>query len=128
MKTKQETISTPTIEEKLKSDLLFWQERLRLRDWDIQLIVSMTVQKMGTCRKLSDYKAAEIEIMHPTAIPHHWLCCKDPEVTLVHELLHLQGETRDDFIGTNERWKDHQERVIELTAIALVRLRREAHS
>lgn len=126
MKTNTDPANAPTIEAKLQSDLLFWQDRLRLRDWEIRLTIGHHFGKVGTCRKLSDYKDAEIQILHPTAICPTWMGNNDLEVTLVHELLHLQGESLDDFIATSERWKDHQERFIELTAIALVRLRREA--
>lgn len=114
------------LEAKLCADCVFWQKQLRLMDWDIQFIFSRTTKgKAAFCRKLSDYKSAEVVVADPATLPDSFLGNKDPEVSLVHELLHLQGEALDDFIGEyeNGRWKNDQERCIELTAIALVNLR-----
>jgi hypothetical protein len=110
----------------LHEALVFWQDRLRLRDWNINLVVGHTFGKCGQARKLSDYKEAEIQIPHPEAMPASWLGNRDPEVTLVHELLHLQGEGLDDFIARHKEWEPHNERLVELTAIALVELKRKA--
>lgn len=115
---------------KLSEDLIFWKVQLRLMDWTIRLKVSSATKgQAGMSRKLSDYKDAEIIVATPESLPDSFLGNSDPEVTLVHELLHLQGEEMDDFIHLHEdgRWKNDHERFIELTAIALVNLRRMAN-
>lgn len=114
------------METKLRLDLEFWQKQLRLQDWDIQFKYVLNLNgKAGQCRKLSDYKVAEILVADPSTLADTCLGSRDPEVTLVHELLHLQGEELDDFIATYQdgRWHNDNERVMELTAIALVNLR-----
>ncbi len=46
----------------------------------------------------------------------------------MHELLHVQAGRLTEFLarGENDRWYDEMERLVELTAIALVTLRRAA--
>lgn len=106
-----------------------WQKRLRLQDWTITAVVTDQRDDCGGGRVnlLADYKDAKIIILNPEKIPADWLGNRDPEVPLVHELLHLQCEHLNTFLrkDENQRYSDDMERVVELTAIALVGLKRE---
>lgn len=108
--------------------LPYWQKRLRLQDWTIRCVVVEQTENnpAGKVNQLSDYKDAVITILDPAKIPTTWLGNNDPEVTLVHELLHLQAEALNGFLNEkrNSRYANDYERLVELTAIALVTLRR----
>ena len=108
----------------------FWQKRLRLQDWDIEAVITDQREECGGGRvqMLAKYKAAKITILEPEKMDPTWLGSKDPEVTLVHELLHVQTEQLNHHLNKPKhgRLSDDMERVVELTAIALVTLRREA--
>jgi hypothetical protein len=103
-----------------------WKTRLRLDDWDITIEFSKHMDGLGECRMAAKYKQARIKMKDPEFIDPDGLTIRDPEVTLVHELLHVQAGQLTEFLGRseNERWHDEMERVVELTAIALVNLRR----
>lgn len=106
-----------------------WQKRLRLQDWTIRgVVVDQTENNpCGKVNQLNDYKDALVTILNPENIPASWLGNRDPEVTVVHELLHLQGESLNGFLNEKKhaRYSNDYERLVELTAIALVALKRE---
>ena len=107
----------------------YWQEKLRLRDWTIRGEIATQTEEcpLGQAEHLSKYKDATIKILEETAIPASWLGNKDPEVTLVHELLHLQAESLNGLLKKkkNKRYEVDYERLVDLTACALVSLRRQ---
>lgn len=109
--------------------LIEWQERLRLQDWSIKIAVVPHTRtgSLGSARMHAKYKGAEIEIMNPAFIDPAIICNTDVEVTLVHELLHLQGGALTEYLEDEKlRWyHDEMERLVELTAIALVKLKRD---
>jgi hypothetical protein len=106
-----------------------WQERLRLRDWTIRAVLIDQTENnpVGKVRQINDYKDAIITLLDPDKIPDTWLGNHDPEVTLVHELLHLQAESLNRFLNKKKhaRYSQDYERLVELTAIALVTLKRD---
>lgn len=78
--------------------LLYWQQRLRLRDWDILLTIGrmgdLGAGTLGDCDLGSGCKRqAKIRLLHPDDIPgqQFWFDGDswDWELTLVHELLHI---------------------------------------
>ncbi|BBN97495.1 hypothetical protein [Sporolactobacillus terrae] len=94
-----ETILT---EEQLQEKLKYWQERLRLRDWDItaQIVpLSLMDDKShgGECAWLMQSKVARINILRDEDYQGFAaLLPDDMEQTLVHELLHLHFAPMDD--------------------------------
>lgn len=116
-------------DEKLKSFLAYWQKRLRLEDWDIVLEVVrlkewLTLGKdaytAGVCAPSQSCGWARIRLLHIDDIPEDAVpSIKDPEVTLVHELLHLLIP-----VSSPEGGDVHGERAINRIAEALVVERR----
>jgi hypothetical protein len=108
-----------------------WQKRLRLQDWQIEgSITDQVGQPLAKATLLAKYKAARIAILNPVKVEEecsHWIGNKDPEVSIVHELLHLQGESLNTLLSKKKyaRYDADMERLVELTAIALVALKRE---
>lgn len=81
-----------TIDE-LRERCAFWQARLRLQDWDINLSVVRqwdVPNAFGTCEAMLSKKIARIKMldMVDDGDPADFEAY-DPEVTLVHELLHV---------------------------------------
>jgi hypothetical protein len=106
-----------------------WQERLRLRDWNIRISVSQRLEgAMGDMRMVPKYKSAEIRLGDLGCVDPDSLANGDPEITLVHELLHVQAAFLTTFLreDANARYYDEMERLVELTASALVNLKRRA--
>ncbi len=110
----------------LKALLPEWQQRLRLQDWDVSLKFEKYSEGLGNVRMCAKYKSAEIIIREPAFIDPDELGNKDLEVTLVHELLHVQAGHLTHFLAEkqNDRYYDEMERLVELTALALVKLKR----
>jgi hypothetical protein len=71
-----------------------WQKRLRLMDWTIQADATDQRDECGGGKTNfhAKYKDARILILNPDKYLPEWLGSRDPEVTLVHELLHIQCE------------------------------------
>lgn len=73
-----------------------WQDRLGLRDWDIETRVCRYWEIpgcVGTCQIHPEDRTARIMILDPSDIPadvHD--TSKDTEHTIVHELLHIHME------------------------------------
>jgi hypothetical protein len=106
--------------------LVDWQIRLRLEDWDISVKFEKHCECLANARLKPNHKAAEIVLLETEFINPNGLGNKDLEVSLVHELLHIQAGHLTEHLCEkgNERYYDDMERVVELTAIALVGLRR----
>lgn len=114
-------------EAELLQHLSFWQEALGLQAWMINLRV-VRVWDMpasdarGTMRRTPALMRATIWIIddldvHPEDRDHH-----DAEVVLVHELLHVYHHSGEPGSAVDLL----EEQGVEMTARALVRLRREA--
>lgn len=89
-------------EEQLQEKLKYWQERLRLRDWDItaQIVpLSLMEDKShgGECAWLMQSKAARISILCDEDYKNLGpLLPDDMEQCLVHEILHCHFAPMDD--------------------------------
>jgi hypothetical protein len=110
-----------------------WQKRLRLRDWNVKCTIEPYPEVNGYGRTTCSLslKEACIRICDPADeqfIKEMNLGTADLEVTLVHELLHLHGETFDHVVVKKKQRAEHcgLEQMIECTAQALVALKREA--
>lgn len=106
----------------------YWQTVLRLQDWDVRVTFCRRHDlKHGVARAEIDiYRRAHVRILDPIdQNPEDWPVDRDVEVSLVHELLHLQ------FYDVAKPKEDTPEDValergIEATARALVQLSRGA--
>ena len=104
-----------------------WQDVLAINDWEIGVAINENKlkeqRKLGEVSYTSETAQALISILHPDNYPDVPFPY-DMEKTLVHELLHLR------FASVAPK-KEHStkgiafERAIELTAKALVNLKRE---
>lgn len=104
-----------------------WQKRLRLQDWTfcVQMVRYADMgERVGNCEWWRNERRALIEIMRPEDWPEGFqLAHADPELVLVHELLHLVliDCSPDDGDEPRERG---QEQAIHDLAGALVALKR----
>ncbi|HEU4751871.1 MAG TPA: hypothetical protein VFU47_02105 [Armatimonadota bacterium] len=87
--------------------LRVWQKRLRLRDWEIDLLFVAQVdlpERLGEVQWKAGKRRAQIKLLKPGSWQHgrHTEFDLTQEVDLVHELLHLKlvgwDETRDDSV------------------------------
>lgn len=102
----------------------FWQEELRIRDWRIsfEIITDPEFDAYAKVRSVPTIGASHIKLLEPSLVPEDWEGCKDLEVTVVHELLHIRFYH---CIPEPEKGLDvHEELAIETVAIALVANRR----
>lgn len=103
----------------------YWQAHLRLRDWDINYILAKdpkeTKEGYALVSACADHSLVNMIVLAPEYIPKEWTGCKDFEVTIVHELLHVRFHF---CIPESKKTNPHEEAAIELTAIALVANRR----
>ena len=103
-----------------------WQKVLRLQDWDIKAELCSAARlhgKLGSCSVSFSRKVAKILILdrvsHDSTLDTDWLY--DPELTLVHELLHCHAGFMDGSAGYVETFEEH---MVESIATGLVSLRR----
>ena len=113
--------------------LAYWQKVLRLQDWRIhvEMVDSEDIEgNSGQCHVHQRTKTAVIKLLKPEAFnltstfSKVFPDCIDPEVTLVHELLHIHFDglfVEDDKDDIRE---DREEVGLELVASALLRLER----
>lgn len=107
----------------------FWQKKLRLQDWKIVVKIARHNQidfeswaRVEYCRS---HKQATIYILDPTDDIYHRMVEEfpyDPEVSLVHELLHLHFESYDPPANSEEFMQ--LEIGLNLISEALVQLRK----
>lgn len=85
----------------------YWQDRLNLREWDIEFKWGTGKGNQGECQWWTEELRATVYISKR---------CKEKEQTLIHELLHIVFEGHKDL----ERGPDpHLERALNRTANAL---------
>ena len=79
--------------EALREELEYWQRLLRLRDWDIEILIVARVDdedSFGGCTYSMSSKCAEIRILEPQQAALISSCAPFcPFQTLIHELVHL---------------------------------------
>lgn len=115
--------------EDLQKSLEYWQKRLRLEDWDIVLeyirlkewlALGKDAYTAGVCAPSQSCGWARIRLLHVEDIAEDAVPgIKDPEITLVHELLHLLMP-----VASPKGGDAHGERAINRVAEALVTMRR----
>lgn len=108
----------------LQKLLVKWQKRLRLQDWDVTVNFH-TKEEM--CGNLGDNfydwanGTATIRLLRPQDNVETIKNNSNPEVTLVHELLHILMVPITIKMGTKKGWlKIFEENTIEKMAKALV--------
>lgn len=122
--------------DQLQERCLYWQERLRLRDWDVvvEVVRAARLQAPGTgfldgsCDWTLSNKTAYIRILDPVDYPEDAFEPQDMEQTLVHELLHIHFAPFFEGLVTSETKDLEQiakETAIEMIARALVQVSRE---
>jgi predicted metal-dependent hydrolase len=111
--------------DELKSELeslcVEWQKVLRLQDWTVTIEINWDKAFCGSCTLTTNRKLATVTICHPDVQGD---ADKDYETTLVHELLHLHGSGFDELIKSDTAERTGYEQMIDLTANALVSLKR----
>lgn len=112
----------------LHSALKYWQKILRLQDWNITMkfVDEPRCGYFGKGRNNSTYQSSSIEILKPEHIDPEWSGCRDLEVTLVHELLHIRFlyASKGEQNASKGEQSDSEEFAIESTARAMVSLKR----
>lgn len=109
---------------KLRKLCTVWQKRLRLQDWtvSVEFVGGADIDgSFARTRKSGNCKAAKTLIARPETLELDLLGSHDVEVTLVHELLHLQAGGFDQLIKEDTVESTCLEAFIELTAAALVK-------
>lgn len=87
----REAIAAKFVTQKLQ----IWQDRMNLKDWNIQFDLLRTSQlepkTLGNIHWDTDTKTARISVLHPLdyTLPYQAML-DDMEFTVVHELVHLQ--------------------------------------
>jgi len=115
--------------EKLNQKLKYWQEKLRLRDWIINVKI-MRQREMSQSDRLGEIqfnvykKTALISILDP--VDHDDWFEQDMENTLVHELLHLHFSGISYHFGKDDNVYDMlEEQAIESITNGLISLERK---
>lgn len=109
--------------------LSWWQQVLNLRDWRVKLVFKHTWEfdngALGRCSYEINRKCATIYLQDPLDASNQG---EDSEETLVHELLHLHTAAFDNSsLGNLKKARRiGMEQMVDLLAVALVKLRREA--
>ena len=106
----------------------YWQDILRLQDWDIHLRVARQTEMgmenaQGACSYQMCSGTAFISILDP--IDYVGNLPQDMEHTLVHELIHLHFATFDETVDYERPEGMYLERAIERITEALLFMRRE---
>jgi hypothetical protein len=110
------------LQSELESLCVEWQKVLRLQDWIVDVEIHYNNSKCATCDTVTNRKLALIRMCHPDALsdPDD----KDYEATLVHELMHIGCDMFDGKIPRDTAEWASYEQMIDLTANALVSLKR----
>ena len=114
----------------LHSSLAQWQERLKLQDWTISLVMShpseMRRGTLGNVHWDADKKTAVIRVLDATDYGRPFRATlQDMEFTVVHELVHLEltSLTRN-FKSRSEESFSEEERAVNRMSDALLQLDR----
>lgn len=107
-----------------------WQKILRLQDWVVEVKIArgngmdLGPMYLGSVTSNTKRKVALIKLLDPSDWNSDTMVPQDMEVTLVHELLHLQCKGFDHLIKEDSLEDTGYEQMIILTSHALVYLRR----
>ncbi|WP_172369577.1 hypothetical protein [Sporosarcina jiandibaonis] len=117
-------------EEQLNERLAYWQEKLRLQDWIIELRIARSRNMMQDASAAVDWtlsrKMASINILDHIDYPNDIVGVRDMENDLVHELLHLHFAPISDHYGNNnDIYSTFEEQAIESIAYGLIAAERK---
>jgi hypothetical protein len=107
----------------LAKKLQVWQERMNLKDWNIQIRMARTdklaPRSLGNIHWDMQLKTATISVLHPADynLPFQSML-DDMEFTIVHELVHLELAS----LPRSEASRGSEERAVNEIARALMRL------
>lgn len=115
--------------------LSLWQRELRLDHIDVEIVFNSPEESnghLGTCKIAYGRHRQKIELRHPSEMTERdkTILRRDPEVVIVHELLHTKEATwRDhpavDKVFLDDKWLNSlHEDSLDAVAEALVRARR----
>ncbi len=127
MAKKKKEIPVNTFQQEVIKFVQEWKVRLRLQDWDIELVFPQ--HDFGSVAEVVvnlPYKTAQISLRHPSIHPPQMqgILIFDTELTVVHELLHVAESTFPIEARNILQNNPHHEAFIELTAQALVAAKR----
>lgn len=116
--------------EQLQERLAYWQEKLRLQDWIIEVKIKRGMDMMSETSACVNWtlskKMATISILDPIDYPPNCMGERDMENDLVHELLHLHFAPISDHFGENRSvYSTFEEQAIESIAFGLVETERK---
>lgn len=117
-------------EEQLQERLKYWQEKLRLQDWEIEVKIKKSWDMPENTVACVDWtlnrKIATIFVLDPDFYSPYCAGERDMEQDLVHELLHLHLAPIHDHFGNNDKiFSTFEEQAIESIASALIALDRK---
>lgn len=127
-----------SFEDAARDQVKYWQEVLRLQDWNVDLAIVRPHQMTGgvgnspiaQCDIYERRKDAKMRLLHPMDLPtvaEYFTNGEeqDYDVTMVHELLHLHFQP---FAAAGNTTQEvAQEQAIESISRAIVSLYREGH-
>ncbi|WP_153017279.1 hypothetical protein [Alkalihalobacillus trypoxylicola] len=115
-------------DEQLQEKLTFWQKKLRLQDWIIEVRVARASEiernRAAEVSWVLPKKMASICILDQEDYPRGLMGERDMENDLVHELLHLHFAPIHDFNSDNEHYEIYEEQAIESITYGLIALER----
>lgn len=126
--------ATNSFETLLTQQVGYWQEVLRLQDWNLEVRLARAHEMEGDNQPIAQTriyphrKDAILRFLHPmdiASVEHKFLNgeAKDYDVNIVHELLHLHFEPFARPLSTHQGFS--QEQAIETLSRAFVRLHRQ---
>ena len=117
-------------EEQLRERCKYWQEVLRLQDWDVMVRLArgngldLPADSQGRCNWSEQRRSALIRVVDHADYDREIIHPQNHEETLVHELLHLKCAPFDTFKEDTAE-NTAMEQMIVSVAAALVHLDRE---
>lgn len=110
-------------EDQLQEKLNYWQKRLRLQDWIIEVSISrgrdMLENSLACVNWELRKKMASIKILDQLDYPPDIMGVRNMENDLVHELLHLHFAPINDHFGEEGFYTTFEEQAIESIASGL---------
>jgi hypothetical protein len=122
------TARGPLAESVLRQRLVLWQQRLKLQDWTISLVMShpsdLRSGTLGNIHWDPDRKTAAIRVLDASdyQMPFN-AALKDMEFTVIHELIHLElSSLTRNFKSRSEESFTEEEQAVNRIANALTML------
>ncbi len=116
-------------EEQLNDRLQYWQSKLKLSDWNIEVRICRASDMQENCAGSINWtlpnKMATISILDSIDYPEDTMEVQDMENTLVHELLHIHLAPISEDAHENEHYSLFEEWAICSITSALIELERK---